>query len=383
MVDGREEISYHLPPTIYHLAGEIDMSDDSTRVMPVPEGVMGDRTMVAPAAFGATQQMPAAGLGDVTRTQMGGVTTCPVCQTTTPVMETYCGECGYLLSSAPVPDLEVPTEEAPAAELVDLTDGRRYLLRKGVNTLGRQGTDVLVNEGTVSRVHAQITIDGDVIKVEDLGSSNGTKVGNVRLTANQPMRATLGTELKFGNWRVLLQRDSADAAPATILGGATIALPAASAVDRAIVGEPSSAEAIAETPVAPPLAPVATSLPAVAILQKTQGPGEDISLPEGRVTVGRRPDNTVVLTNDAYISGRHAEIVTQGTETYLTDLGSTNGSMVNGQKLTPQERQLLLEGDEVQVGQTRYVFKPVKQEPPSAGVETEEIAAFEPDGEPT
>ena len=142
------------------------MSDDATRVMAVPGGVTADRTMVAPAGFGATQQMPASGFGDAMRTQMGGTIACPVCKTSTPMMEAYCGECGYLLSSAPMTDLEVPSEEAPAAELVDLTDGRRHALRAGANTIGRQGTDVLVNEGTVSRVHARVTIEGDTITVE-------------------------------------------------------------------------------------------------------------------------------------------------------------------------------------------------------------------------
>jgi ABC transport system ATP-binding/permease protein len=350
------------------------MSDDATRVMAVPGGVTADRTMVAPVGFGATQQMPAAGFGDAMRTQMGGTIACPVCKTTTPMMEAYCGECGYLLSSAPMPDLEVPSEEAPVAELVDLTDGRRHSLRAGVNTIGRQGTDVLVNEGTVSRVHARVTIEGDTITVEDLGSSNGTKVGSTRLSANQPTPAALGTELKFGNWRVVLESGGTNAAATTIMSGATIAIPADISVDRTIVGVPPVMTALSDeaTPeIQNPKSKIQNQSPAVALLQKTQGPGTDISLPEGRVTVGRRPENTVVLTNDAYISGRHAEIVTDGTETYITDLGSTNGTQVNGQKLTPQERQLLLEGDEVQLGQTRYLYKPVLPEPEAASGEAD------------
>src|SRR5437763_17153368 len=133
------------------------MSDvDSTRVMGTPGTPPADRTMVAPAGgAGATMQMPAGGF-DPMRTQMGATTTCPVCRSTTPAMESYCGDCGYLLSSVPEADLVVPAEEAPAAELVDLETQRRYLLRTGSNTVGRQGTDILINDGTVSRVHARI-----------------------------------------------------------------------------------------------------------------------------------------------------------------------------------------------------------------------------------
>jgi pSer/pThr/pTyr-binding forkhead associated (FHA) protein len=322
--------------------------------------------MVAPAGFGATQQMPAAGLGDTMRTQMGGTTTCPVCKSTTPLMEIYCGDCGYLLSSVPLPDLEAPTEEAPIAELVDLTDGRRHRLNAGVNTVGRQGTDVLVNDGTVSRVHARITIDpnGDGILIEDMGSSNGTKVGDKRIGANQPTPAMPGMELKFGNWRVMIERGSDAHAPATIMGDATIAIPTGAAIDRTIVGMPTLDAAGQESATSHQIPATA-----VALLEKTQGPGADITLNVGHVTLGRRPDNTVVLTGDSYISGRHAEIVTDSSETYLTDLGSTNGTLVNGQKLTPQERQLLLEGDEVQLGQTRYIFKPLPQAEGAPAVE--------------
>ena len=86
------------------------------------------------------------------------------------------------------------------------------------------------------------------------------------------------------------------------------------------------------------------------------GPGVEIVVTEGLISIGRRPGNTIVISNDAYISGRHAQIETDNTGTYLTDVGSTNGTSVNGQKMTAGERQLLLEGDEVQMGQTKYVY---------------------------
>src|SRR5207253_1382044 len=111
-------------------------------------------------------QMP--GQADALRTQMGGTTTCPVCKSTTPLMEAYCGDCGFLLTSTPVEEAAPPAEETPVAELVDSQSGRRYRLRNGVNTLGRQGTDILVNEGTVSRNHANITVENGKITVEDL-----------------------------------------------------------------------------------------------------------------------------------------------------------------------------------------------------------------------
>lgn len=331
------------------------MSDmESTRVIGAAVAP-GDRTMVAPAT----------GSTDALRTQMGGTTTCPVCKTTTPLYETYCGECGFLLTSAVAEEIETPVEEAPTAELVDAQNGRRYRLRQGVNTVGRQGTDVLVSDSTVSRTHARITIEGGQITVEDLGSTNGTKVGDRRLGANEPAQATSGMPLKFGNWQVVLEVPSGAAATTTAPAAAepTVAIPGEEAA--AGVEAPSEATSVLTTPAEPAEAateeePVESPAP-VALLRKTNGPAADIPVTEGTITVGRRTTNTIVLSEDPYISGAHAEITTDNTGTYLTDLGSTNGTLVNGQKLTPNERQLLLSGDEVQIGQTSYTFEHVEE----------------------
>jgi pSer/pThr/pTyr-binding forkhead associated (FHA) protein len=347
------------------------MSDDATRVLTPVGG--GDRTMVV-GGFGATEQMPMGGPGDAMRTQMGGTTVCPVCSSTTPVMETYCGDCGYLLTSAPPENLEIPVEEAPPAELVETASGRRHRLHAGVNTVGRQGTDVIVSDGTVSRVHARITLDGETIQVEDLGSTNGTKVGDQRISANQPTSALPGTPLKFGSWQVTIEADAARFAgsgDATIvLGGATSAASVAEQTEA--FGQSADAPA-ADLPLsAEPNADVV----AAAWLRHVEGPGVDIALPVGTVTIGRRPGNTIVITSDAYISGRHAELMTDETGTYLTDVGSTNGTRVNGQKLAAGVRQALLEGDSIQLGQTRYQYEPAALEPMELGG-----LAASPDGE--
>lgn len=380
------------------------MSDEQTRMMP-PNNPGGqtetlDRTMVAtgatqmPGGMGATQMMPTVGVSDPYRTQMGGTTTCPVCKASTPLTETYCGECGFLLASAPTANVEIPLEEAPAAELIAEADGQRHKLRQGVNTVGRQGTDVLVTDGTLSRAHARITIEGNQITVEDLGSTNGTKVGDRRIGPNQPTPAPPGTTLRFGNWRALLQlgglpdntsktntAGSPGAAP-TLMGGNQTAvfttpmglptLMGGEASDKTLVGASGITPATSGVPTpgdlnpndVPPAAaqsgvvvpPAINDGSIVARLSPTTGPGTEITVTEGTLSVGRRPGNTYVITNDAYISGRHAQIETDSTGTYLTDVGSTNGTSVNGQKLAPGERQLLLEGDEVQLGQTKYVF---------------------------
>lgn len=338
------------------------MSDDATRVMTagMPTGTTGtfDRTMVA---SGATM-MPL--VNDPYRTQMGGTTTCPVCKSNTPLMETFCGECGYLLSSPVVENLEVPQEEAPAALLIAEADGQRHRLREGINTLGRQGTDVLVNDGTISRVHAKITVEHGSVTIEDMGSTNGTKVGDLRIGANQPTLAAHGQVLRFGNWKARLEMGTpSESAGAS--ASATVAMGSATMMGATRVYQPGELNVPAEAaPNATVLEPAILDADTVALLEVVSGPGIALPITRGTITIGRRPGNSIVITNNSYISGRHAQIETDETGTYLTDLESTNGTFVNGQKLSPNERQLLLDGDEVKLGQTRYHFAlSVKEEP--------------------
>jgi pSer/pThr/pTyr-binding forkhead associated (FHA) protein len=313
-----------------------------------------DRTMVAPASGNATMQMPSTLMGnDPMRTQIGGTITCPICKSTTPLMDNYCGDCGFLLSSTPAETIETPVEEAPVAELVDVVDGRRYRLRAGVNTLGRMGTDVLSADGTVSRNHATLTVQGDRVIIEDLGSSNGTKVGDRRIGPNQPTEATHGTPLRFGNWRLMLELASG---MGTGSADKTVVV---SEPDRTLVTAPPEA---APAPPADPETAASSEMltgPAPALIARLtclSGPAGTIDVPEGVITIGRKPGNTIVIAQDSYVSSRHAEIFSDLTGTYLTDLGSTNGTVVNGQKMIPNERHLLLDGDEIQLGQSKFRF---------------------------
>ncbi len=326
---------------------------EATRVMGAVAPAA-DRTMVVPGGVLPTQIG-----GDPMRTQLGGTMTCPVCHSATPLMEPFCGDCGFLLTSAPPTETVLPPQETPPAELVDLTDGRRFRLNVGVNTLGRQGTDVLITEATLSRTHARITLENGTVVVEDLGSSNGTKVGDLRLSANQPTPAAPGTILKFGNWQARLEVNGAATGEAdkTVFLGGDKTIVGTAPDDRTIVGIPPVGEGAAVPP-PPPLETVPAG-PTIAMLHNEQGPSPDISITAETITIGRRAGNSLILPNDAYISGRHATIVTDETGTYLTDVGSTNGTFVNGERLVLDERQLLLEGDEVQLGQTRYRFTPV------------------------
>jgi hypothetical protein len=87
----------------------------------------------------------------------------------------------------------------------------------------------------------------------------------------------------------------------------------------------------------------------------------EIVLPDGRrisvgsepLVIGRLPECSVVLS-DSNVSRRHAEIRRKGDGVFVTDLGSTNGTRVNG---APVREQFLASGDEISVGTTRLIFE--------------------------
>lgn len=74
----------------------------------------------------------------------------------------------------------------------------------------------------------------------------------------------------------------------------------------------------------------------------------------GSVTMGREPTNGVALDRDTTTSRRHAQITVDGGGARLQDLGSSNGTFVNGTKITETALQ---PGDEISVGGTRFRYE--------------------------
>lgn len=62
-------------------------------------------------------------------------------------------------------------------------------------------------------------------------------------------------------------------------------------------------------------------------------PGTTFALEDGQITIGRDPSSTVAI-NDSEMSRHHARLNLQGGKFVLEDMGSTNGTMVNGKRIT-------------------------------------------------
>ncbi|MDG2233837.1 MAG: DUF3662 and FHA domain-containing protein [Ilumatobacter sp.] len=82
--------------------------------------------------------------------------------------------------------------------------------------------------------------------------------------------------------------------------------------------------------------------------------GQRVALGEHVTTVGRLPESTILI-NDTNVSRNHAEIRTGSAAYVAVDLGSTNGTMVNGVRIVGEQR--LNDGDIISFGSTHVRFE--------------------------
>ena len=79
---------------------------------------------------------------------------------------------------------------------------------------------------------------------------------------------------------------------------------------------------------------------------------KEIPLNKERTTIGRKPHNDIQIDNLA-ISGEHAVVITILNDSFLEDLGSTNGTFVNGQSV---KKHFLKNGDTIELGKYRLKY---------------------------
>jgi pSer/pThr/pTyr-binding forkhead associated (FHA) protein len=130
-------------------------------------------------------------------------------------------------------------------------------------------------------------------------------------------------------------------------------------VVRVVMKEMKAPQPVPQAATAPAAAPAAAPRPTKAA--RGRGPGRlRILEPEARqgenyalvdeVTVGRGGGCGIVLADDSYVSTVHARIFRRDGDVYVEDLGSRNGTLLNGEPITHAEP--LRRGDHVQFGRT-------------------------------
>ncbi len=306
-------------------------------------------------------------------TQYAANVDCPVCHTPNPPSETYCIDCGFMLSSEPVEVGEMP--ETPQVGSLATPDGtREFALKPGGNTVGRQDADVLLSHNTVSRKHATITVEDGKVLVEDVGSTNGTTVAGKKLEPGENVEIADGAEVVFGSQALVFHKGAVEPEPPTDEHGCTriegereapaepepstdehgSARTEPEGVDSGqwtVDSEPGVVEEVVDDAEGSlPQPPTPNSQPPVGRMVSSDG-SLTFDLAEGTHSVGRREGNDIIVP-DPYCSGSHAELKVEGGEFVITDVGSTNGTLVNGVKLEPDSPRVLQPGDEVTIGNT-------------------------------
>ena len=95
--------------------------------------------------------------------------------------------------------------------------------------------------------------------------------------------------------------------------------------------------------------------PRVLSIVQGQQAGESAPLEPGLVLIGRSADCQLVLDDD-YVSTRHARVVAGETGLYIEDLGSTNGTYVNGARITAPTAISL--SDTLRIGKSMLKLEP-------------------------
>ncbi len=254
---------------------------------------------------------------------------CPICKTYNPAGVMYCVDCGLIFESAlPADAFGAPKVEFPV--LVEIATGREHPLRPGETRIGREG-DLQLADAQVSRRHARVLSEGGRLTLEDLGSTNGTKLNGEALGPNEPRALAEGDTLRFGGVEFKLSFPGEAHRTASIPSRKTEAL----AVPPRV--EVPEAKLVAE--------------------------GREWPLKKGANLFGRKAENAVQIA-DPYVSGRHGEIEVGETEVWLTDLGSTNGTWVNEARLSPNQKLSIGPDDVIRLG--KLELRVVRLDPETA-----------------
>lgn len=237
---------------------------------------------------------------------------------------TYCLNCGKPLeqSMAGFKPSRAPGTTDSGHVLIairpDGGPGAEHPVHDGINTLGRQGPDVMIpDDPRVADRHATIEVGRDVVFLEDLGTRHGTFV-----RVNGQRALVDGDQVRIGHALFTIQVGTPRPRPS--LDGAAWLGSAGGATDH--VGR------------------LLRLGPSDTVIE-----GHLLRAPE--TTLGRTSGD-ILLPEDPFVSSRHAAFQWTGTGCVLKDLGSTNGCYVR-----IRGRTAVADGDFILVGHHLFQFR--------------------------
>lgn len=198
----------------------------------------------------------------------------------------------------------------------------RFTFDHGAYVIGRhESCDIVLPSTSVSRQHARVFIDNGRCYVEDLGSSNGVVVDGQRVLKQRDLGTA--SQIKVGDFYLYVEYQRPDRGSH------------ANVLQTLFISDDSDHNKLVRI--------------------NDSFAGEEFSLSEIENTIGRTDDNFILLS-DASISRHHAQIIRQGDQYTLMDLGSSNGSRINGKSIDSPVP--LTAGDRVHFGNVEFVFAP-------------------------
>jgi pSer/pThr/pTyr-binding forkhead associated (FHA) protein len=257
---------------------------------------------------------------------------------------------------ADLPPTPAKTPAGPSGgRVVCLTDGREYKVQSEPLAFGRDAaSDVVVLGGDVSRRHAEIQVTPEGYVLEDL-SVNGTYVNGRRIGRQHVLARADVIRIGTDEFRFY-----ADSAPAHSVSGPRPMPP------EGPLHTPTGASArLSDTmhgvplPIppreSPPASPAVTTPLASLLVRSGALRGRRLPITVPAVNIGRADYNDLVIA-DPSVSTTHAKLQRKDDVWVLSDLGSTNGTFVEGEPLTGETA--LTPGTTLRFGDVAALFEP-------------------------
>jgi pSer/pThr/pTyr-binding forkhead associated (FHA) protein len=205
-------------------------------------------------------------------------------------------------------------------------EGRDFRLGSGVNRIGSaEGIEVRIPDRAVAPVHAHVFNQSGQYVVQDLGQPGGTLI-NGQPVQHAPLRP--GDTVQIGTYTLFFSAKGQAAPPPGAWTPPQYYAP--------------------QVPNAPP--------PTIKSVKHrlTDSFATTTELAEGINEIGRDPGLAVSLPYETSVSRHHARITVRGACAFLDDLGSTNGTRINGDPLFSERE--LAEGDVISVGRASLTY---------------------------
>ena len=238
--------------------------------------------------------------------------------------------------------------------LVEFVDGdekgRNIPLVFQKTVLGRKHADIIVRDISVSSSHAAIEYDGGEFKLIDLGSSNGTYVGNEKI---KQKTIQVGEEIQMGKSVFRLKKDldqakkmlNEQAVHILAQGGGLSSL-----IENEFIEGDEGTDVHSSVPTKP--AKPEERLVKLFVIQGNDK-GKEFSVKKSSISIGRV--NSDIVLKDIDVSRKHALIeLVEGGQVILRDLASSNGTFVNKRRI---DNCVLFPNDQIQVGNTVILFQ--------------------------